>query len=122
MSNFSSSNQATAVAHQNIPFALRDDQQVLSDDGAITLESGQVVITKAGVGAITMAVPDHDGQRIVVFTATAYAHVITQATVGFNAKGSSGTATFGAAAGNAVELRSYGGNWYAVNVTGVTIA
>lgn len=99
--------------------------QAITGDGAITIQTGMVVLSKGSAAAITIAAPtagDHDGIEITVVTLTAQAHVITQGTVGFNAKGSSGTVTFTAAIGNAVVLRAYNGNWYAVVKTGVTVA
>jgi hypothetical protein len=63
-----------------------------------------------------------DGQILIISSTTAHAHVITSAVDGFNAKGSSGTATFGAAIGNSVTLLAYNGHWYAIVKTGVTIA
>lgn len=101
------------------------NQQVISGDGAITIQTGQVILTKASAAAITIAAPTagtHDKMEITIFTHTAQAHVITCASVGFNAKGSSGTVTFTAAIGNSVTLRAYNGNWYAVVKTGVTVA
>lgn len=105
-----------------VPAAFAQPTQVITGDGAITINSGTVLLTKGSAAAITIAVPDQDGQTITVITTTAQAHVITQATVGFNAKGSSGTVTYTAAIGNSVTLTSYNGNWYAPVKTGVTLA
>ena len=96
--------------------------QTIAGDGAITVNSGLVVLSKASAAAITIALPDQDGQWIWVVTSTAQAHVITQGTDGFNAKGSSGTATFTAAIGNGCLLFSQGGHWWALVKTGVAIA
>lgn len=120
--HFAPSAKAIGVAHQGIPFDLIDDVQVISGDGAITIPSGTVYLSKGSAGAITIALPDQDGQTITVITTTAQAHVITQATDGFNAKGSSGTITFTAAIGNACVLKSYNGHWYVPVKTGVTVA
>jgi hypothetical protein len=122
MAAFSPSSLGSIIGHVGIPFSHMLDSQVITGDGAITLESGVVLLTKASAGAITIAVPDHDGQHLYVVAGSAQAHVITQATDGFNAKGSSGTATFTAALGNTVELVSLNGHWWAVTKTGVTIA
>ena len=61
---------------------------------------------------------------LYIYSESAFAHVITSGTVGFNAKGSSGTATFGAARGNGVSLIARNGNWYVLAGanTGVTLA
>jgi hypothetical protein len=92
-------------------------------DGAIDLLGGGVaLLTKATAGAYTLAVPTVNGIVLKVTAVTAAAHVITQGTVGFNAKGSSGTATFGGAKGDCCILVSYGGNWYSLSSTNVTFA
>lgn len=99
--------------------------QAITGDGAITIAQDMVVLSKGSAAAITIAAPTagvHDFMEITVVTLTAQAHVITQGTVGFNAKGSSGTVTFTAAIGNSVTLRAYNGNWYTVVKNGVTVA
>jgi len=99
--------------------------QTITGDGAITAKQGTVLLSKGTAGAITIADPIagvDDGKLLRVVTLTAAAHVITDSTSGFNAKGSSGTATFTAAIGNAVLLEAYNGFWYAVAKTGVAIA
>lgn len=98
--------------------------QVLAADGAITIRDGLVILSKGSAGAYTITAPTvaEDGKQLVIVTTTAQAHVITSATVGFNAKGSSGTATYTAAIGNSVTLDAYNGNWYASVKTGVALA
>ena len=92
-----------------------------STEGAITIVGGGVIIlTHADAGAYTLAVPTIDYVELTCIAGTAAAHVITQATVGFNAKGSSGTATFGGAIGDAVVLISYNGNWYCKSEHNIT--
>jgi hypothetical protein len=120
--NFTAGNNTTTINHLGIPFDLIQDTQVITGDGAITLLSGVVTLTKASAAAITIAVPDQDGQTLWVITETAQAHVITQSTVGFNLKNSSGTITFTAAIGNACLLISRNGNWMVPVKTGVTVA
>lgn len=120
--SFSPSSLSTVIAHLGIPFDHILDRLAITGDGAITLTSGVVILSKASAAAITIALPDQDGQWIIVITQTAQAHVITQATDGFNAKGSSGTVTFTAAVGNAVLLVSDSGHWWAPVKTGVTVA
>lgn len=100
-------------------------RQAITGDGAITVQNAYVILSKATAAAITIAAPTagtQDGLTIQVITATAQAHVITCATDGFNAKGSSGTCTFTAAIGNSVTLRADTGHWYTVVKTGVTTA
>lgn len=94
------------------------------------LSPAQLIITyNGGAGAYTLAAPTaggpgtgQDGQRLVLITTTAQAHVVTSGVDGFNAKGSSGTLTFTATIGNACELIAYNGHWYAITKTGVTVA
>ncbi len=101
-----SPDQGTAVAQIDSLYAV----QVISGDGAITIKEGTVYLTKGTAAAITLAAPTaglpsaggDDGKELRVITTTAAAHVITSSVDGFNAKGSSGTATFTAAIGNAV--------------------
>jgi hypothetical protein len=99
--------------------------QAITGDGAITIQNAYVVLSKAGAGAITLAAPTagtHDGIVIEVIAISAQAHVITGGVDGFNAKGSSGTATFGGAIGDSVTFRAYNGHWYTVALVNVTIA
>jgi len=98
--------------------------QALTGDGAITIRDGLVVLSKGSAAAITITAPatSDNGKQLTIITLTAQAHVITSATVGFNAKGSSGTCTYTAAIGNSVTLDAYNGNWYASVKTGVTLA
>jgi len=98
---------------------------VASADGAISVVdvAKAVVVTKAGVCAMTLADPAvaDNGKFLLVISTTAYAHTVTN-TTGFNGSGTAGdVATFGAAAGNSILLFAYGQKWYAVNLTGVTL-
>lgn len=95
-------------------------------DGAIGLYSHTAVLTKAGVNAMTVAVPTattHDGVTITVVSTTANAHTVTATTVGFNATDAAGdVATFGAAVGNSFTFMAYQGEWYILNTPkGVTL-
>lgn len=97
-----------------------------SADGAITVKSGTVVVTKAGVCAMTLADPTatvDDGKILRVVSATASAHTLSNAAgSGFNG-GGSGTdvGTFGGAKGDGVELVAYQGVWYVARNTNVTL-
>lgn len=84
--------------------------QVLSADGAITLEDGIVYITKGSAVAATLAGPSKNGLRLEIVCTTAHAHVITHNTPVFNGVG--GTITFAALAGASTMLRSYNGTWF----------
>jgi len=104
--------------------------QVLSADGAITIKDGVCVITKGTAIAATLAAPiaglptagGDDGRILHIVSRTAAAHVITSPVVGFNAKGSSGTATFAANIGSCCNLVAYNGNWVNDGNTGTTYA
>jgi len=100
---------------------------VISGDGAIAVPADDfsiVILTKGSAAAITIpaATAADEGKTIRVISGGGYAHVITQGTVGFNGKGSSGTATFATAAGNAVDLVAYNSIWWAAIKNCVTIA
>lgn len=100
-------------------------------DGAVTQKSGTVVITKAGVCAITIGNPvsgapadgGDDGKELTFVSVTASAHTVTRATTGFNDAGASGdVATFGGAKGDGFTILAYAGKWYVRQKTNVTIA
>ncbi len=99
--------------------------QAITGDGAITIQNATVILSKGSAAAITLAAPTngtHDGYTIKVISASAFAHVITGGVDGFNAKGSSGTLTFGGAKGDSVTLVAYGGHWYTASKVNVTPA
>lgn len=95
--------------------------QELTDDGAITIPSGLVVLNKAGVIAATLAAPQGDGLVLMIVSETAQAHTVDLATSGVNA-GSADVGTFGGAVGDGVILVSHGGHWYTFAKTNVTFA
>ena len=89
-------------------------------DGAIAVESGVAIITKAGVGVMTLALPTattHDGLTLVITSSTANAHTIT-CTNGFNA-GETGApfnkVTLAAFPGSSATLVAYQALWYVVS-------
>lgn len=97
--------------------------------GAIAVPSGPngvAVLTKAGVGAMTLAAPTagtDDGKRLTVISATAQAHTLTNSSPGFNGGGSgSDVGTFGGAIGDGIALVAYQGVWLVVSKTNVTLA
>lgn len=94
-------------------------------NAAITTKIGTAILSKGTAGAYTIANPTattDDGKRLKITSTTAAAHVITDATSGFNNKGSSGTLTFGAAIGNSCTLFAYQGKWYVTSKVNVTVA
>ena len=96
-----------------------------SADGAITIQSGTVVITKGTACALTLGTPTtaQNGTIIRIISATAAAHTVTATTIGFNAADAAGdVGTFGAAIGNNLIVVAYGGEWLVLGNTGVTLA
>lgn len=95
--------------------------------GALSVSSGNYVITKAGVAAMTLAAPTagvQDGMIIVLISDTAYAHTLTATSLLEN--GASGspytTATFGAYIGANITLRAYNGTWVVIAVSNVSLS
>jgi hypothetical protein len=106
--------------------AAKSPVEVASGDGAISLKEGIVVVTKGTAAALTLAAPTDvtdDGKTLTIVSTTAQAHTVTNSSPGFNGGGAGeDVATWGAAKGNAMTVVAYGATWYAVNLTGVTLA
>jgi len=96
--------------------------QVASADGAITLASGIVHITKAGVCALTLAAPSDDGLTLFLDSATAQAHTVTIAAGLRGAGGGADVLTWGGAIGDGIGLYSYGGYWFPIPGTTVNVS
>lgn len=102
--------------------------EVKSGDGAIASTQGTVFITKATAAALTLAAPvaglpaagGNDGQTLTIISTTAAAHVVTLPANKLN--GNKTTSTFGAAAGNSIQLRAQNGVWYSAANNGTTLA
>ncbi len=99
----------------------------LAGDGAITVPNASAMfyITKATAAALTIVAPTvgtDDGKELTIWSETAAAHVITCASVGFNGKAASGTATWAAAKGNSMKFVARNGQWWVTALNGVTIA
>jgi len=95
-------------------------------DGALTKTTGVKVLTKAGVGAYTLAAPTaaEAGRRLTIINGTANAHVITATNLiddGVTG-GAKDTATFGAFVGASIELLAYNLKWTVLAKNVVTIA
>jgi hypothetical protein len=86
--------------------------------GVISITHGKVVITAAGVAALTLAAPvagspangGNDGQELKIIDTSGHAHTITTPASGIN--GVHHIATSGGSAGDAVTLTAYNGAWY----------
>ena len=103
----------------------QDTVVAITGDGAITIVPCSVFLSKGSAAAITLAAPTtvtHDGYTIRIVAISAQAHVVTGSVDGFNAKGSSGTLTFGGALGDSVTLVAKGGHWYTLAKINVTVA
>jgi hypothetical protein len=99
--------------------------QVAAGDGAITIKPSVVVITKATAAAMTLGVPStaQNGTVIEIVSTTAAAHTVTAGTIGFNAGNTaSDVGTFGGAIGDGFSVVAYGGEWYTLTNTNVTLA
>lgn len=88
------------------------------------------ILTKGGAAAITLGAPvagkpeagGMDGFQIKFIAGSAYAHVVTNASPGFNGGGSSkDVATFGGALGDHLSLEAYNGAWYIISTTSITL-
>jgi hypothetical protein len=97
-------------------------------NGAVTIpDRGRkiVVMTKAGVAAMTLGTPTtaQNGVEIVFTAATANAHTVTAATIGFNAgNADADVATFGGAIGDGLTVVAYEGEWLVTSNINVTFA
>jgi hypothetical protein len=98
---------------------LKETVTVASADGAIAVKSGIVMITKAGVAAMTIADPTattDDGKTLTFVSTTAQAHTLdNSAGSGFNGGGAgSDVGTWGGAIGDGITITAYNGVWYVV--------
>lgn len=85
---------------------------------AIANTHGKVVVTYAGVAALTLANPTagspanggNDGQTLKIIDGSGHAHTVTTGANGINT--THHIATSGAAIGDSIELIAYNGAWY----------
>ena len=102
--------------------------QVAAASGAITIKEGTVIITKAGVAAMTLAAPTagaqsaggDDGKELVIISNTANAHTITTPSNVIN--GNKTVNTFSGTLPNACEFVAYQGVWMSTYNTGGTLS
>ena len=91
--------------------------------GAITPRPGIHRLSKAGVGAMTLAVPpkDMEGKMLTIVSTTAQAHTVTLDSGYYN--GATNTkGTYGGAIGDVFTLLVIGGNYCVVTNKNVTLA
>lgn len=117
---------ASLGAGNAVNSALLSTQTAYASDGAISILNGTALLTKAGVGAYTLAAPTaaQAGTRLVITNRTANAHVVTA--TGLLEDGVTGgaknTATFGAFVGATISLEAIGLKWTVVSKNVVTVA
>jgi hypothetical protein len=97
----------------------------MSANGAITIGSGTVVFTKAGVLAATLAAPTagQAGTRMTFISGTANAHTITATGLiddGVTG-GSKNLATFEAFVGASITLEAYNLKWVVIAINGASV-
>jgi len=116
-------NSTGAIGNLDLVFGV----QVAAANGAITVKEGTVFLTKAGVAAMTLAVPTaglpsaggDDGRELTVIDTTGNAHTVTTPASGIN--GNKHIATFGATVGQFGTFLAYNGAWYLTAQSGVTL-
>ena len=99
--------------------------EVASVNGAISIKHGLVVLTKAGVAAMTLAAPTagtDDGKILYIVATTANAHTVTIANGLSGAGAGADVGTFGGAVADRVVLIAYNGAWYPLVNVNVTFA
>ena len=109
-------------------FDLAFGTQAAAANGAISIKEGTVFLTKAGVAAMTLAVPTagaqsaggDDGRELTVIDTTGNAHTVTTPSNGIN--GNKHIATFGGTTGQFGTLIAYNGVWYLAASSGVTLS
>ncbi len=96
--------------------------QVMSADGAITIANGVVIVTKAGVCAMTIDNPPTEGvHNLKIVSTGAHAHTLTY-TAGFGAGTTSrDVATWGGAVNDSLEIIGYSGTWHTLATRNVTL-
>jgi len=98
--------------------------QTITGDGAITVQSGVVLLTKGSAAAVTLAAPSsQDGTVIEITSTTDFAHVVTVTGGLWDGTATTNTTiTFPVVAGGAVRIIAFGTDWYVLSNQGTTIA
>jgi len=89
-----------------------DDDTLHLVDGAITHIDGTHALTKASVGAYTLAAPtaDKEGMRLFIVSRTAFAHVVTVAG-GLGGNAADDVLTFDGKVGSGIEVQADALRW-----------
>lgn len=101
----------------------RQPMQTMAANGAITIRSGIVTVTKSTLCAMTLAAPTmaDNGKVLIIDSATAAAHTLT-ITGGLRGAGAGAdVGTFGGAIGDGVTLYARNGAWYVVPGTNLNV-
>ncbi len=104
---------------------IKNQRATITGDGAITIVSGTVVLTKGSAAAITLAAPSsQDDTEITVISNSDFAHVITfpSAILLDGTTGANPTATFAAFKGAAITFVASGVTWLTKSINAVTCA
>lgn len=137
-------NGTAAVAHNNLapvaygsvtdfvlPYPVPAGQMTsYSVSGAIAIPTTPpgvenfIVITKAGVAAMTLAAPaaDQNGLRLNISSMTAQAHTVTATGLLSTGTASVNVATFAAQKGSGVVLEAVNGLWNVISSVGITFS
>lgn len=97
----------------------------LTTNGALTVTSGNYVITKAGVLADTLGAPTagiQDGTIIVLTSSTANAHTLTATGLLQTGTAFVNLATFAAQPGAGLVLQAFNGKWIVLSSVGITFS
>jgi hypothetical protein len=97
-------------------------------NGAISIVTGKVFITKGSAAALTLPLPiagppssgGQDGAVLSIISTTAFAHTVTTPANGIN--GADDTATFAASVPAAFSLTAFNGKWWSGALTSVTLS
>ena len=118
-------NMKAGVSTEADLVAAPEHVQVIAANGAAAISNGVVIITKGTACAVTLGTPTsaQNGTKITFVSATAAAHTVAAATIGFNAgDAAKDTGTFGGAIGDGFSCIAYEGEWLVLTNTNVTFA
>lgn len=105
---------------------ITEKHTTITGDGAITIATGRVVMTKGSAAAITIAAPTaaQAGTRISITSNSDFAHVVTftGGTLLDGTTGANTTATFAAFKGASATVVAVGTTWLVESLNAVTIA
>lgn len=93
-----------------------------AENGAIALTSRTAKITKDGSAVLTLAAPDHDGQRMTIVSATSNTHIVyAMGLINYDTGAIKDVMTFTDNIGASIELIGLDGKWSVLSLVDVTI-